>query len=187
MSASSPSPEAVQQAPEAWFKVHPLARGVGLLDEQPLFVRLGRHGDEQPLPSPPSQSFGSHRSCLAAGVPDRQAHAARAPAAALGASPAQGVQIQTNSGLGSGVTFDAGGDIVTNAHVVQGASTMRVTLADGRQFPARLVGSYAPDDLAVITVGAGHGIRPARFADSSKLRVASSSWPSPIRSDCRAA
>ncbi|HSC02269.1 MAG TPA: trypsin-like peptidase domain-containing protein, partial [Solirubrobacteraceae bacterium] len=83
----------------------------------------------------------------------------------------QVVQIQTDSGLGSGVIFDAKGDIVTNAHVVQGASTMRVTLADGRRFPARLVGSYAPDDLAVITVGADHGINPARFADSSKLQV----------------
>jgi len=37
-----PVPEAVQQALEAWLKVHPLARGVALLDEQPLFVRLGR-------------------------------------------------------------------------------------------------------------------------------------------------
>jgi integrase len=45
-----PVPEAVQHALEAWLKVHPLARGVGLLDEQPLFVRLGRHGDQDPLP-----------------------------------------------------------------------------------------------------------------------------------------
>ena len=47
--ARSPSPW-LQRALEAWLKVHPLARGVGLLDEQPLFVRLGRHGHEQPLP-----------------------------------------------------------------------------------------------------------------------------------------
>ena len=91
--------------------------------------------------------------------------------AVVKATQPQVVQIQTDSGLGSGVTFDSEGHIVTNAHVVQGASTMRVTLADGRRFPARLVGSYAPDDLAVITVGAGHGIKPARFADSSKLQV----------------
>ena len=91
--------------------------------------------------------------------------------AVVKATQPQIVQIQTDSGLGSGVTFDAAGNIVTNAHVVQGASTMQVTLADGRRFPARLVGSYAPDDLAVVTVGAGHGIKPARFADSSKLQV----------------
>jgi integrase len=66
---------AVQAALEAWLKVHPLARGVGLLDEQPLFVRLGRHGHEEPLPL---SAVGVHRlvrrSCAAAGVPDRLAH-----------------------------------------------------------------------------------------------------------------
>ena len=80
-------------------------------------------------------------------------------------------QIQTDQGLGSGVIFDANGDIVTNAHVVAGARSMRVTLADGRQYPARLVGSYTPDDLAVVSVGAGHALRPARFGDSSKVEV----------------
>ena len=54
-----PVPEAVQQALEAWMAVHPLARGVGLLDEQPLFVRLGRHAAQQPLPSPPWACTGS--------------------------------------------------------------------------------------------------------------------------------
>jgi putative serine protease PepD len=80
-------------------------------------------------------------------------------------------QIQTDQGLGSGVIFDANGDIVTNAHVLAGASSIRVTLADGRQFPARLVGAYAPDDLAVVSVGAGHALKPARFGDSSKVEV----------------
>ena len=80
-------------------------------------------------------------------------------------------QIQTDQDLGSGVIFDANGDIVTNAHVLAGASSIRVTLADGRQFPARLVGAYAPDDLAVVSVGTGHALKPARFGDSSKLQV----------------
>jgi putative serine protease PepD len=80
-------------------------------------------------------------------------------------------QIQTDQGLGSGVIFDANGDVVTNAHVLAGASRIRVTLADGRQFPARLVGAYAPDDLAVVSVGAGHALKPARFGDSSKVEV----------------
>ena len=80
-------------------------------------------------------------------------------------------QIQTDQGLGSGVIFDVNGDIVTNAHVLAGASSIRVTLADGRRFPARLVGAYAPDDLAVVSVGTGHALKPARFGDSSKLQV----------------
>ena len=70
-----PVPEAVQQALEAWLTVHPLARGVGLLDEQPLFVRLGRHGDEDPLPlSAVAVHRLVRRHCQAAGVPDRLAH-----------------------------------------------------------------------------------------------------------------
>jgi integrase len=70
-----PVPQAVQHALEAWLKVHPLARGVGLLDEQSLFVRLGRHGHEEPLPL---SAVGVHRlvrrRCAAAGVPERLAH-----------------------------------------------------------------------------------------------------------------
>ncbi len=81
----------------------------------------------------------------------------------------QVAQIQTDAGLGSGVIYDGRGDIVTNAHVIAGASTLEVTLADGRHYPARLVGSYAPDDLAVISIGSGHKLSPAKFADSSKV------------------
>ena len=70
-----PVPEAVQQALEAWLKVHPLSRGIGLLDDQSLFVRLGRHGDQQPLPlSAVAVHRLVRRSCLAAGVPERLAH-----------------------------------------------------------------------------------------------------------------
>jgi putative serine protease PepD len=80
------------------------------------------------------------------------------------------VLIQTSQGLGSGVVFDAGGDVVTNAHVVQGASSFQVTLADGHQYPARLVGSFPADDLAVLHLAAG-GLHPASFADSTRLQV----------------
>jgi integrase len=70
-----PVPEAVQHALEAWVKVHPLARGVGLRDEQSLFVRLGRHGHEQPLPlSAVAVHRLVRRSAAAAGVPERLAH-----------------------------------------------------------------------------------------------------------------
>jgi putative serine protease PepD len=80
------------------------------------------------------------------------------------------VLIQTSQGLGSGVVFDATGNVVTNNHVVEGASSFRVTLANGKQYPARLVGSFAADDLAVLHVDAG-GLHPASFADSSQLQV----------------
>jgi putative serine protease PepD len=80
------------------------------------------------------------------------------------------VVIETAQGLGSGVVFDASGDIVTNAHVVGSASTFTVTLADGRQFTGRLVGTFAANDIAVIRIDAPN-LQPATFADSSKLVV----------------
>ena len=76
-----PVPQAALQALDVWTAVHPLARGVALLDEHPLFVRLGRHAHEEPLPlSAVAVHRLVRRSCLAAGVPERLAypHALRA-------------------------------------------------------------------------------------------------------------
>ncbi|MEO3790574.1 trypsin-like peptidase domain-containing protein [Nonomuraea sp. B10E15] len=82
------------------------------------------------------------------------------------------VQITTKVGLGSGVVFDTAGHIVTNAHVVGQAQEMEVTLASGGPpRPARLVESFPAGDLAVIKVDRPDGLRPAKFGDSSKLRV----------------
>ncbi len=83
------------------------------------------------------------------------------------------VQINTPTGLGSGVLYDNQGDIVTNAHVVGDNTTFTVTLAQSHASQnATLVGVYAPDDLAVVKLGAApSGLRPASFADSSTVRV----------------
>jgi putative serine protease PepD len=80
------------------------------------------------------------------------------------------VQIETSEGLGSGIVFDTKGDIVTNNHVVGSAKTFTVTTSTGKQLKGKLVGSFPADDLAVIKVSGGD-LRPASFADSSKLRV----------------
>jgi putative serine protease PepD len=80
------------------------------------------------------------------------------------------VQISTGSGMGSGVVFDNRGNIVTNAHVVAGAESVDVTLANGRSLRGNVVGSFTSGDLAVVRVS-GNGLRPAVFADSSKLDV----------------
>ncbi|AQZ66520.1 secreted protease [[Actinomadura] parvosata subsp. kistnae] len=82
------------------------------------------------------------------------------------------VQITTKVGLGSGIVFDTQGHIVTNAHVVGQATQMNVTIATGGPpRSARLVKSFAGGDLAVIKVDRPDGLKPARFGDSSKLRV----------------
>jgi S1-C subfamily serine protease len=82
------------------------------------------------------------------------------------------VLISTSEGLGSGVVLDRSGNIVTNAHVAGTASTFKVQVP-GHPAPraARLVGSYRPDDLAVIRVDDPSGLQPARFGDSASVRA----------------
>jgi serine protease Do len=69
-------------------------------------------------------------------------------------------------GQGSGFIVAASGIIVTNHHVVGGAAEVRVKLADGREFPARVLGSDARTDLAVLKIEAT-GLPTVRFADTS--------------------
>ncbi len=73
-------------------------------------------------------------------------------------------------GKGSGVILSSDGYIVTNKHVVEGASRIRVTLADGKWYYARLIGKDATTDLAVVLVDAS-GLTPAEFGDSDRLQV----------------
>jgi putative serine protease PepD len=80
------------------------------------------------------------------------------------------VQIRTPQALGSGVVFDARGDIVTNAHVVDNATRFIVTLASGDSHPATAIARDTANDLAVIRI-AGARPRPATFADSSQVEV----------------
>ena len=81
------------------------------------------------------------------------------------------VVIQTDRGLGSGIVFDDKGHVVTNAHVVEGASTVSLVTADGHRLGAKVLGSFTPDDLAVVTASGGDNLEPAAFGDSSKLAV----------------
>jgi S1-C subfamily serine protease len=81
------------------------------------------------------------------------------------------VQIETSSGLGSGIIFDTKGDIVTNDHVVGTATTFKVTTSsNAHTVTGTLVGTFKEDDLAVIKISSS-GLKPATFADSSKLNV----------------
>jgi len=77
-----------------------------------------------------------------------------------------------STGSGSGVIVDDRGHIVTNYHVIEGAKSLEVTLFDGSKHVAVVVGIDPGDDLAVIRINApAEKLTPARFGDSSQLRV----------------
>jgi serine protease Do len=79
-------------------------------------------------------------------------------------SPAQG--------SGSGFVLDRQGHIVTNAHVVSGASQVLVRLLDGREFSAEVVGADESSDVAVIRVEpSGGALTAAQLGDSDQLQV----------------
>ena len=72
--------------------------------------------------------------------------------------------------LGSGVIVDAAGYVLTNNHVVGDAAEIRVTLADEREFTARVVGRDARTDVALLKIDAT-GLPVATLGDSDALRV----------------
>jgi S1-C subfamily serine protease len=98
---------------------------------------------------------------------DPSAEAAAFVADTLGPSV---VQVETDIGVGSGVVFDDG-VIITNHHVVEGASRIRVQLKDGRRLAAEILGSEANVDIAVVSVGEGIDLPVAPLATGEVLRV----------------
>ncbi len=73
-------------------------------------------------------------------------------------------------GAGTGVIIRPDGYIVTNNHVIEGAQQVTVTMADGRSFPATVVGRDPEGDLAVIKIDA-HDLPTVPFGNSAALRV----------------
>ena len=81
-----------------------------------------------------------------------------------------GVVTDKGTALGSGVIFDKEGHIITNNHVVAGASEIQVTLADGRVYDAETTGTDPATDLAVIQLkDAPDNLTVAQLGDSDKL------------------
>lgn len=89
------------------------------------------------------------------------------------------------AGEGSGIIATSDGYIITNAHVVEGASAIQVVLSDGTEYEAALVGSDTASDLALLKIDAT-GLTAAEFGSSEDLKVADmvmavgirAAWPS---------
>jgi serine protease Do len=73
-------------------------------------------------------------------------------------------------GLGTGFVIDPNGVILTNNHVVNGAEAIEVKLSDERTFPARVVGTDAPTDIAVVRIDA-KDLQPLPLGDSDSIEV----------------
>ena len=82
---------------------------------------------------------------------------------------------QPTQGEGAGVVYDNKGNILTDQHVIQGASTIKVNFSDGHSATASVVGSDPGADVAVIHVGVPSSwLHPLNFADSSNVQVGDS-------------
>lgn len=81
-------------------------------------------------------------------------------------------QIPRQSGLGSGFVWDKNGHIVTNNHVVEGATSILVQFHDGREYSAELIGADPDSDLAVLKIDAPTSeLEPLTVIDSSEVEV----------------
>ncbi len=80
-------------------------------------------------------------------------------------------QSQHAMALGSGFVISPDGVIVTNNHVIDNAIDIKVTLDDGTELPAKLLGADAKSDLAVLKVQAPHPLATIAWGDSDKLKL----------------
>jgi serine protease Do len=113
---------------------------------------------------------------LPPGIPEEQAEFFRRffgvpmPGAPKPGPSQPGQPREADRGVGSGFVIDSNGLVLTNAHVVEGADKIYVTLTDKREFTAKLLGADKRTDIAVLKIEAT-GLPKLPLGDSSKLRV----------------
>ncbi|ELS54254.1 S1C family serine protease [Streptomyces viridochromogenes] len=83
------------------------------------------------------------------------------------------INATTNSGesTGSGVIITGDGEIITNNHVISGASSIKVRTSDGKEYTAKVVGTDSKKDLALIRLEGASGLKAATLGDSDGLQV----------------
>jgi serine protease Do len=89
-------------------------------------------------------------------------------------NPFQPTEGEVKKGIGSGVVYNVTDDatyIVTNNHVIEGASSLKISLPDGEKVDGELVGADPLTDIAVVKIKGDHGLKPLPFGDSDTLRA----------------
>ena len=149
-----------------------------------LAVNIGDDGDDRgDAVAQPTQSADAAATTLPAVATEDDAENGGAPSSAIEDLPSlveevspSVVQIRSRSGngggVGSGVVIDRSGHILTNYHVVQGATSLVVELPSGTAASAELIGSDQDNDLAVIRADLPAGeLAPVTFGDSDHVVV----------------
>ncbi|MYU26241.1 trypsin-like peptidase domain-containing protein [Streptomyces sp. SID8352] len=105
-------------------------------------------------------------------VPSSQKGTVAGVAAAVAPSIVEiGAASASGSSTGSGVIITGDGEIVTNNHVISGASSIKVTTHDGTRYTARVIGTDSRKDLALIKLENASGLKAATLGDSDRLQV----------------
>ncbi|MFL2992182.1 MAG: S1C family serine protease [Acidimicrobiales bacterium] len=81
------------------------------------------------------------------------------------------VRIDTPTGTGSGIIYDSAGAVVTNAHVVRGAESVEIQLADGTRATGKVLGSDPNVDIAIVQIQENYTFKQASFASLETVRV----------------
>ncbi|MFB6709689.1 S1C family serine protease [Streptomyces sp. NPDC056333] len=119
-------------------------------------------------------SGGTDSSSVVSGTTVSQSSTGTVAGVAKAVSPTI-VEIRATStageSTGSGVVITSDGEIVTNNHVIAGASSIKVTLSTGRTYTAKVVGTDADKDLALIDLEGASGLKTATLGDSSGIKV----------------
>jgi serine protease Do len=132
-------------------------------------------GDDADTPSPPGNRGGGNRATpdipqFPPGSPFEQFFKDFLNRNRQGQGQQDALPRQQTS-LGSGFIVDASGLVVTNHHVIDNADTITVTLQDGTNFKAEIVGQDAKTDLALLRIKSDKPLPAVKFGDSDKTRV----------------
>lgn len=168
MTTASPSPTVVERRPASWRAalLGALAGAVAAAAVAFAVVSLTDDDNEAPAGSVPPVAVANGQALDVHAVLD----------AVQGAVVAINVEGPNQfggfvEGAGSGMVIDADGLILTNNHVIEGASSISVTLADGREVGADLVGAIPDNDVALVQARGVDDLEAVVFGRSRDLRV----------------
>ena len=136
-------------------------------------IRTTAHVPSSPRGLPPGLDDGDMSEFFRRffGIPVPQGPQGQTPPAAPdSSSPDNSNDTEQNSGVGSGFILSADGYVMTNAHVIDDADTIYVTLTDKREFKAKLIGVDDRTDVAVVKINASN-LPVVTIGDSNKVRV----------------